>query len=461
MPQLAVRSFRTDHQPFMARQAYANELRSAFTFSWVIALLESSVIGILARRVFDVPPFLFAILMAAQTFSFLTSILWARVGRGRRKIPFIVALMSGAALAGASIGVLPSGHTGGVALVCVVIVARCLFAGVVTNRSTVWRLNYPRASRAQSTGRLAIVSVMIIAIVPALGYRLLDYNPQIFRILYPVAALVSVIGIWSYSRIKLRRERELLEFELGPDRKPTPHGMPSPLYEYDQEQTRPGFWSVLRSDIFFRKYMVCQFLVGMSNLAIQAVAVYIIADMTRDLRNGYFISVGLTTSVPFLMVAVTLPLWTRYLDRNHIVTYRSRHVFIFLVEHALLFIAIFLGNLWILLASRVVQGVARGGATMAWQLGHNDFASRHMTAVYMGIHVTLTGVRGMIAPFLGILLYAGWAPLTGPGGTPILPGFSGVGVAAFPLLSVLTLISGIGFIMLNRQLKTEPRPLPE
>ena len=26
----------------------------------------------------------------------------------------------------------------------------------------------------------------------------------------------------------------------------------------------------------------------------------------------------------------------------------------------------------------------------------------------MGLHVTLTGLRGAIAPFLGILLYAGW-----------------------------------------------------
>jgi hypothetical protein len=32
-----------------------------------------------------------------------------------------------------------------------------------------------------------------------------------------------------------------------------------------------------------------------------------------------------------------------------------------------------------------------------------------MGAVYMGIHVTLTGVRGAFAPFLGTLLYQGAA----------------------------------------------------
>ena len=45
---------------------------------------------------------------------------------------------------------------------------------------------------------------------------------------------------------------------------------------------------------------------------------------------------------------------------------------------------------------------------MAWQLGHNDFARQDQLAAYMGLHVTLTGLRGSIAPFLGIILYAGW-----------------------------------------------------
>ena len=88
-----IRSFRPDRQPLMTRQSYSHELRSASTFSWVIALLEGSVIGILARRFFDVTPLMFAILMASQTFAFLTSLLWAHVAGGRRKVPFIVALM--------------------------------------------------------------------------------------------------------------------------------------------------------------------------------------------------------------------------------------------------------------------------------------------------------------------------------------------------------------------------------
>ena len=60
--------------------------------------------------------------------------------------------------------------------------------------------------------------------------------------------------------------------------------------------------------------------------------------------------------------------------------------------------------------SRVVLGVARGGGMLAWQLGHNDFADRDRVGLYMGVHASLTGLRGALAPFLGMLLYVGWSP---------------------------------------------------
>ena len=53
----------------------------------------------------------------------------------------------------------------------------------------------------------------------------------------------------------------------------------------------------------------------------------------------------------------------------------------------------------------VVNGVAQGGGTLAWNLGHLHFASSGNADVYMGIHVFLAGVRGLIAPLAGMWLY--------------------------------------------------------
>ena len=71
----------------------------------------------------------------------------------------------------------------------------------------------------------------------------------------------------------------------------------------------------------------------------------------------------------------------------------------------------------LLLIARGVVGAGMGGGTLAWNLGHHDFASKENANVYMGVHVVLTGVRGATAPILGALLYqhviGGWVFVLG------------------------------------------------
>ena len=44
------------------------------------------------------------------------------------------------------------------------------------------------------------------------------------------------------------------------------------------------------------------------------------------------------------------------------------------------------------------------GAQLSWQLCVMEFAPRHQVGLYMGIHTMLTGLRGIVAPFLGAWL---------------------------------------------------------
>ena len=57
---------------------------------------------------------------------------------------------------------------------------------------------------------------------------------------------------------------------------------------------------------------------------------------------------------------------------------------------------------------------AYAGSNLGWNLGHNDFASVGRAQHYMGVHVTLTGVRGAIGPPAGILIYQ-WLESLRPG----------------------------------------------
>ena len=61
--------------------------------------------------------------------------------------------------------------------------------------------------------------------------------------------------------------------------------------------------------------------------------------------------------------------------------------------------------------------VSTSAGNLAWNLGHNDFSNDAWASLYMAIHVTLTGIRGLLAPLIGVAFYqylAGSDPAQAP-----------------------------------------------
>lgn len=414
------------------------------TFPVALALVEGSVVGVLATKAFGVSAIQFAALMAAPMFANITSFGWAYLARGRRKVLVINMMQLALLTTVALIAALPTDGLGPGLLTGLIVVNRCVQSGIITIRSVVWRHNYPRAVRAVITGRLVLLNSLIMSVVPLACYAILDLNEQAFRVVYPMGAIAGLIGVWSFSKIRMRRERELLHYETSAAAKPLPHGDGAPIYEYDPDQTISTVWSVLKQDRLYRLYQSFQFILGGACMTAEVVAVYIISEMTSGMKSEYFISIAMTMALPMVLTTATLPAWARYLDRTHVVRFRSWGGWFWLAAHVFLYAGAAMGSLWVIALSRVFVGIGRAAGILAWNLGHNDFADRRMVAIYMGIHVTLTGVRGMIGPFLGMALYIGWAA-HGP-----LPAFEGMKYHLFAITITGVLIAQAGFIWMRR-----------
>jgi len=63
-------------------------------------------------------------------------------------------------------------------------------------------------------------------------------------------------------------------------------------------------------------------------------------------------------------------------------------------------------NIWLIYASSAVLGMAMAGATISWSLWVTKFASPERAPAYMSVHTFTTGVRGVLAPFVGFYLIA-------------------------------------------------------
>ena len=106
-------------------------------------------------------------------------------------------------------------------------------------------------------------------------------------------------------------------------------------------------------------------------------------------------------------------------------------------------IALFTGITLLLWLSALLFGIANAGANLGWNLGHNDFASLGKVQQYMGVNVTLTGMRGLIAPPLGVLTYTALERIA-----------PGAGRYALALPITMTLIGAIGFNRMKQTMET-------
>ncbi len=133
--------------------------------------------------------------------------------------------------------------------------------------------------------------------------------------------------------------------------------------------------------------------------------------------------------------------YEQFLARVQVIRFRSVHVWVFVLAHALTFSGALFWSVPLLVAGQIVRGAGFGGGALAWNLGHNDFSSAQDAGLYMSIHVTLTGLRGIFASYLGVIMYSGlsWWIFE----IPALEEFS------FVFWGLLTALGALGFAYLN------------
>ena len=421
--------------PAMARHSYRRELVAAAFLPWLVAIVEGGVIGVIVKKYFDGVVgdtslnYAVALLTAAPAFANITSFIWVRLTLGKHKIRSVNALQLVVATLICVLAAAPRSPAGLVLVLVCAVGARVCLAGVVTLRATVWRLNYAKPVRARMTSRITVIVTIVLASVGGLVGFTMDRDPTSFRVLAPISALLASVGIWSWSKIRVRGHRRLLREEMESEGDGRPSFNPLRMLNLLLTDRRYGF------------FMLCQFTIGVGNLMLIPVLVVIVKDVF-DL--DYFRSILVTHMIPILVMPLIVTQWAKLLDAWHIATYRALHSWLFVIMAGLMFLSVRTDTLWIMYAAVVVRGIAFAGGALAWNLGHNDFARDDNAAQYMAVHVTLTGIRGLAASFVGIAVYE-WFETVRPG----------AGAWVFVMGGAVVAVGAVGFYLLHRVVTRE------
>jgi hypothetical protein len=396
-----------------------------------LGLVEGATAAVLVKQHFAGAASVFgvniavALVSGAPAFSNVLSFVWANVAHGRARVQLMVALQAAFALLVGSVAFGSRAASGLVLTVGSIIAARVVWAGILTVRAAVWTANYPRRVLARITGRIVIVNSIAVAISAALVGWALEARAIDARWLYGMGALAGLLGAWLYRAMRVRREFQLLAAEAatGASREPFSLTM---------------LTQILKGDPAYREYMLWMGIFGGGNLMLTAQLVLLFSE---QLHLTSALQIGLLAVVPLITQPLFMPWWARLFDGSHVVRYRSRQGWALVLACCTLCLGVFTRSLVLLWAGAVLLGAANAGANLGWNLGHNDFASIGRAQHYMGVHVTLTGLRGGIAPPLGVLAYMGleyW--------------HHGAGRYALVLPVALTTAGALGFSRMGRAL---------
>ena len=390
--------------------------------------IEGGVVGVLTKRMFDgivddgILDWSVASLTAAQGFASISSFFWAALSHGKHKIRFITVLKIVCVTLVGAVSFIPQSALGLFVLLFCVIGTRICYTGVVTLRTTVWQANYPRTNRAFVAGRIATVQALVLATVSFGVGEAMDVNENAIRWVYPVAASFGVLGAWIYSKIRVDGHKNILQ-----DEQESQH-----LVSFFPWNT----FKLLFEDKPFAKYMACQFVFGVGNLMLTAPLVVV---LSKQFDLGYLGEIMIVSTIPILMIPLSTLLWARLLKKMHVLSFRSIHSWFFVVSSICIGLSIATHSVTGLWVGAAIRGIGFGGGVLAWNLGHQDYATVEQSSRYMGLHVTLTGIRGLLAPALGMAIYSYLVSV----------GYDG-GAFVFFIGASLSAIGGIGFILLAK-----------
>jgi len=414
----------------LAEGIFRREIVPWALLGFALGLVEGATAAVLVKQHFTGAAPAFAVNLAvalvsgAPAFSNVLSFVWANVAHGRPRVQLLVALQAAFALLVGCVSFASRAAGGLVLTVLSVVAARALWAGILTIRAAVWSANYPRNVLARITGRLVIVNSIAVACSAALVGWALERSVVDARWLYGGGALAGLLGAWLYRAMRVRRQFRLLAAEAASGGRSVPFSLRM-------------LTQILKEDSSYREYMLWMGIFGGGTLMLTAQLVLLFSERLH-LTSGT--QIALLAVVPLITQPIFLPWWARLFDGSHVVRYRSRQGWAIVLASAVMCAGVFSAWQPLLWVGAVLLGAAQAGANLGWNLGHNDFASVGRAQHYMGVHVTLTGVRGGVAPPLGVLLYMG-----------LEASHPGAGEFALLLPLAMTLAGALGFNRMRRQ----------
>jgi hypothetical protein len=283
---------------------------------------------------------------------------------------------------------------------------------MITASNAILQHRYPEETRARYFGVATSVGALCSILAVQGAGTLMEWKSSSFPWLFAGAGLAGLFSAYHFFRMEAgggtaRRAGTWLRLGWRSLRR---HLAPPP-----GEERSPGLLmslrmarGVLRDNPGFAQFERNFMIYGFAFMCVLPVLpLYVVKELAMNYHQlsatkGIWSQVGVVALSPILGVA---------LGRLQPLRFTGR-VFLFLALYPLCLLLSTLPEIperiWWVYAAFFFYSIAMAGVGLSWSLGSMHFAGPTDASAFQGIHVALTGVRGLLAPSLGYLIYRLW-----------------------------------------------------
>ncbi len=265
---------------------------------------------------------------------------------------------------------------------------------IIPGQNNIYQKNIGSKRRARVFGLTLSLGMTVSVIVTFIAGRMLDLREESFRW---ILAFTGVCGFLSAAALSLIRIQEPV-IKKSCERLSWKQILLEPV---------SGTLRLLKENKDFAAFERSFSIYGMGFIMMQPIIPIYLVDKLHLSYTVNFLAKGIVSQLGMLLLS---PVIGKYHDRMHPYRFMAG-AFGLLMFFPLLVVAssVAQGSLTLpvilIFTAYAVFGLAMAAVNITWNMGSIYFAGDENASIYQSVHVTMTGIRGLIAPVLGIVLY--------------------------------------------------------
>jgi MFS family permease len=264
---------------------------------------------------------------------------------------------------------------------------------IIPAQNSIYQKNIDSTRRAKIFGYTVSIGVGVSILITFIAGRILDLRESSYHLILFGTGICGFISAVVLSTIRLRE---------------APVANQSNGLSWKQNILEPvtGTLRLLKENKGFAAFERSFSIYGMGFIMMQPIIPIYLVDKLHLSYTTNFLAKGIVAQLGMLLLS---PMIGKLHDRQHPFRFLSVAFAMLMGFPILIVVSALLQGISVLpvvmvFAAYLVFGIAMTAVNISWNMGSIFFAGDRDASVYQSVHITLTGVRGLIAPALGFAL---------------------------------------------------------